>query len=107
MCADRCLRYDWYSYSLFFVVVVLHLHFGRTATFLASFSHFQADRLMFAIHLVHGMHPEMFEAKVILFTVCFYFLVVVVVLIFLRHFVFHLCFCLFAFAWRSVIVRFH
>ncbi|KAM7436007.1 Cytoplasmic dynein 2 heavy chain 1 [Porites harrisoni] len=24
---------------------------------------FKADRLMFAIHLVHGMHPEMFEAK--------------------------------------------
>ena len=24
---------------------------------------------MFAIHLVHGMHPEMFEAKVIIFAV--------------------------------------
>lgn len=42
------------------------MHLGRTATFLISFSHFQADRLMFAIHLVHGMHPEMFEAKVII-----------------------------------------
>ena len=28
---------------------------------------------MFAIHLVHGMHPEMFEAKVIIFAVCFFF----------------------------------
>ena len=65
---------------------------------------------MFAIHLVHGMHPEMFEAKVIIFAVCFCFLVVVVVvvvLIFLRHFVFHLCFCLLIFAWRSLIVRCH
>lgn len=25
----------------------------------------QADRLMFALHLVHGMHPELFEAQVI------------------------------------------
>ena len=44
---------------------------------------------MFAIHLVHGMHPEMFEAKVIIFAVCFCFLVivvVVVVLMFLRPF---------------------
>ena len=81
MCADRCLRYDWYSYCVFFVVVVLHLHLGRTATFLVSFSHFQADRLMFAIHLVHGMHPEMFEAKVIIFAVCFHFVVVVVVVV--------------------------
>ncbi|XP_074620352.1 cytoplasmic dynein 2 heavy chain 1-like [Acropora palmata] len=24
---------------------------------------FKSDRLMFAIHLVHGMHPQMFEAK--------------------------------------------
>lgn len=32
---------------------------------------------MFAIHLVHGMHPEMFEAKVIILAVCFYFVVVV------------------------------
>ena len=36
---------------------------------------------MFAIHLVHGMHPEMFEAKVIIFAVCFCFLVVVVVVV--------------------------
>lgn len=56
---------------------MLHLHLGRIATFLVSFSHFQADRLMFAIHLVHGMHPEMFEAKVIIFALCFYFVVVV------------------------------
>lgn len=61
---------------------MLHLHLGRTATFLVSFSHFQADRLMFAIHLVHGMHPEMFEAKVIIFAVCFYF--AAVVLLFLQ-----------------------
>lgn len=61
---------------------MLHLHLGRAATFLVSFSHFQADRLMFAIHLVHGMHAEMFEAKVIIFAVCFYF--AVFVLLFLQ-----------------------
>ena len=32
---------------------------------LLSLFPFQADRLMFAIHLVHGMHPEMFEEKVL------------------------------------------
>ena len=39
---------------------------------------------MFAIHLVHGMHPEMFEAKVLIFAVCFYFLVVVVLIFFAK-----------------------